>query len=304
MLHRIRHRVFGGGAAKAQPRYHSGRPLCFMHIPKASGTSFISGLSKAISREPDVSGFDRVLFGGFDAFDSFSFEERRKIFEDPAALPKRAGFVAGHFAYSTLRHVYPNAQMITVFREPFTRVMSLWMFWRTTLGNDMSGIGLWADYVRHAAQPLTSFLDEPRIAAQTDNMILRQLLWPHEGIPVNGFIDPADDKHLLRLARHRLQDFSVIGIVEQSNLVAAIEGFLGQPFTYPRVNETDAMPIELRTPFASELDHRTLNLLDARSRLDLALWSDVAGLPPQALSQLRRQTILRHVARCGALMAR
>jgi hypothetical protein len=46
-----------------------------------------------------------------------------------------------------------------------------------------------------------------------------------------------------------------------------------------------------------------LAVLETRSRLDLALWTDIASLPAPALARLRQQTILQHVARYGALMA-
>jgi hypothetical protein len=297
MLAGLRRRLLGSEAA-----FEPGRTLCFMHVPKCSGSSLILGIGTAISQEA-TGGFDRVLFGDFNAFESFSAAERRRIFDDPAALPAQADFVAGHFAYSTLRSAYPQAQLMTVLREPFGRVISLWMFWRKALGDDMSGVGLWADYVRLAARPLKGFLAEPRIAAQTDNQVVRQLLWPHPHIPLNGFIDPMDDRELLRLARRRLMDFAFSGVVEAVDLSAGLERFLARPFSYRRVNETDAIPAALRTPFAAELDTATLDLLEARSRLDVVLWSDAARLSPSMLARLRQQTILHHVARCSALMA-
>jgi hypothetical protein len=273
-----------------------------MHIPKAFGSSLILALSQAISREVPVACFDHVLFGGFTAFDTFSARERERIIDDPAAMPLEADFVAGHFAYTTLRQAYPQAQLVTVLREPMTRLMSLWMFWRKSTMADLSGLGLWADYVRRARQPLGSFLADPQIAAQTDNMTLRQLLWPHPRIPCSGFIPTSEDKYLLRLARHRLADFAFAGVAELPNLPQSIANFLDRPFTCPRLNETNDIPPELRTPFASELDSTTLDLLATRSRLDLALWAAAAGLPAQALAKIRQQTILQHVARYSALM--
>ena len=304
MLTALRRRFSGGGAGMTSATFDPARTLCFMHVPKCAGSALILGVGTAISRETAVGGFDHVLFGAFTGFDSFSAEERARIFDDPRALPARADFVAGHFAYSTLRIAYPRAQLMTVLREPFGRVVSLWMFWRQALGTDLSGLGLWADYVGHAAQPLKMFLAEPRIAAQTDNMVLRQLLWPNRRIPLGGFIDPADDKYLLHLARRRLADFAFSGIVESADLPAAMQRFLGRPFTTQRVNETDSLPAALRSPFAAELDSATLDLLEVRSRLDLALWTDAAKLPAPALARIRQQAMLQHVARCGALMAK
>jgi hypothetical protein len=274
-----------------------------MHIPKASGSSLILSLSEAISPAQTVGGFDHVLFGDFNSFHTFSACERERIADDPFALPAHADFVAGHFAYSTLRQAYPQGQLVTVLREPSTRVMSLWMYWRKAMAGDLSGLGLWADYVRHAGKPLRAFLAEPRIAAQTDNMAVRQLLWPHPSISGSGFVSPHDDKHLLRLARQRLADFAFTGIVENPGLQAALATFLGRPVALSVVNDTDKICDDLRSPFAQELDSTTLDLLDARSRLDLVLWRDIAKLPALALARLRQQTILQHVARYSAIMA-
>lgn len=303
MLRKTGFRALWTSRPVSTARYDGAHPLCFMHIPKASGTALTLGLSQAVAREASGSGLDHVLFGGFTAFDTFSPAERARIYDHPASLPTSPGFVAGHFAHSTLRQAYPRGQLMTVLREPVTRLMSLWMFWRQAMGTDLSGIGLWADYVRLAGQPLGTFLAEPRIAAQTDNGTLRQLLWPHPRIPRSGFIAPADDRSLLRLARQRLADFAFTGIIERPGFLKALQDFLGRPLSYERHNETDKISAELRSPFALELDAATLAVLETRSRLDLALWTDIASLPSPALGRLRQQTILQHVARYGALMA-
>ncbi len=271
-----------------------------MHIPKASGTSFTACLCEAIAPTLTASGFDPVLFGDFKDFENFSAEERQRIFLTPGALPAGADFIAGHFAWSTLRAAYPAAQLVTVLREPLTRVLSLWMFWRGTPDSALAGVAGWGDYVRVARRPLKEFLSEPRVAAQTDNMTLRMLLWPHTQIPAAGFIDPANDALLLRAARQRLDDFDFTAIMEAPDLVAKVQAYLGRTVHYAHLNETGDMPAGLQTPFAAELDAETVHLLAGRSRLDLALWADVAG--PHA--SVRQQTILQYAAHIGAIMAR
>jgi hypothetical protein len=299
MLKTLRARLSAGQTSPPKS-YDPARPLCFMHIPKASGTSFTACLCAAIAPGRTVSGFDPVLFGDFSDFDAFSAEERQRIFLTPADVPAAADFVAGHFAYATLRAAYPGAQLVTVLREPFARVLSLWMFWRRTPDSALAGVAGWGDYVRQARRPLKAFLGERRVAAQTDNMTLRMLLWPHPHIPQADFIDPAHDARLLRAARQRLENFDFAAIMEAPDFLAELQAYLGRKVCYGRLNETGAMPAALQTPFAAELDAETVHLLDARSRLDLALWEEVAG--PRA--SIRQQTILQHVARIGATMAR
>jgi hypothetical protein len=44
--------------------------FAFLHIPKAAGTSVITGLMAAGFNRAAPSHFDRSLFGGFDRFDT------------------------------------------------------------------------------------------------------------------------------------------------------------------------------------------------------------------------------------------
>jgi hypothetical protein len=281
------------------------RAVCFMHIPKASGTAFIAGLTQALDAADATRGFDRVLFGGFTQFDSFSDAARQQVYDSAGALPRSAAVIAGHFAYSTLRAAYPDGQLLTILREPVSRLMSHWVFWRKHANDGPAEWGAWTDIVRHACRPLATFLAEPQAAAQTDNLALRMLLWPHPGIPVDGFIDPGHDRVLLQEARRRLDDFAFIDIIEGPGVSSRIEAWLDRPFAYERHNATANMPPDMRTPFEWQLSEATLDLLDARSRLDKALWQQIAArhLAPAAVERLRQQTTLKHAARYGALMA-
>ncbi len=193
--------------------------------------------------------------------------------------------------------------MVTVLREPVSRLLSHWMFWRKQQDDALAGWGGWGDYVRQARRPLGEFIAEPQVAAQTDNMTLRMLLWPHPMVPPDGFIDPAHDAELLREARRRLDGFALAEIVE-GPIAPRLAAWLGRDFTYQRLNETADMPESQRTPLDRQLDAATLALLDDRSRLDLALWRGIALRHDGAAAvSLRRQTILAHVARYAALMA-
>ena len=288
-----------------QARYDDRRRLCFMHIPKTSGVSVAFALRAALAPGTVIRGFDHVLFGGFARFDTVSPDERQHVYGCAAALPQVRTLISGHFAYSTLRAAYPDGQLITVLREPVSRLLSLWMFWRTQSDEALSPWGAWADYVSLARRPLQNFLDEKLIAAQTDNLAVRMLLWPHELIPADGFIDPAHDAFLLLQAQRRLEDFALVDIVDAPEMPSRIGSWLGRPFSCERHNETSTMPISVRAPLAPQLTARAFDLLEARSRLDLALWhgafartSDTA-----ARSRLRQQSIMQNVARYGALMA-
>ncbi len=283
--------------------YDPAHPLCLMHVPKASGTSLAVSLAAALSPARVVGGFDRVLFGDFAGYDTFSPAEQERIFHAPSALPTQASLVAGHFSYATLRAAYPAGQLITVLREPFTRLMSLWMFWRRHTDTHLAGLGEWATAVRLARLPLADFLDRPQIAAQTDNVALRMLLWPHPLVPLSAFIDPAHDRQLFKAARARLAEFAYVGLAEAPDFWRSVAAWLGRPLVPEHRNESAPVPPALQTPFASQLDSTCLSRLQSRSRLDLQLWEDVVAAQRLPCQRLLQQTLVQHAARYGALMA-
>ncbi len=307
-----RRRAQAAALAAAAARYDPARRLCFMHVPKAAGTALAVSLRQALGGDAPgatpadvvVRGFDHVLFGGFDGFATLGAEQRAEIYDAPEAMPRAQTLVCGHFALTTLRAAYPGAQLVTVLREPVSRLLSHWMFWRKQQDDALAGWGRWGDVVRQARRPLREFIAEPQLAAQTDNVTLRMLLWPNPMVPAGGFIDPAHDAELLREARRRLDGFALAEIVE-GPVVPRLAAWLGREVTCRRLNETADMPEPQRTPLDRQLDAATLALLDERSRLDLALWRGIALRRDDAATatSLRRQTILAHVARYAALMA-
>lgn len=304
-LGRLRARMAAGWNARDVDAWHAydpARPLCLMHIPKTAGTSLIASLSAVIAPETSVTGFDRVLFGGFTNFAALDEALRGQVYDDAGTLPKTADFVAGHFSHSSLRAAYPRGQLLTVLREPATRLLSLWMFWRRHSDEHLAGWADWGDLVRQSRLPLAAFLAERRLAAQLDNVAVRMLLWPHRLIPADGFIDAAHDATLLRQARRRLADFVFVELAEAEDLWARLSAWLGRDVGVERRNEAARIPPGLQVPLAAELDAKCLALLDARSRLDLALWQSIAvarGLSPEGL---RRRTLVQHVARYATLM--
>lgn len=280
------------------------RPLTFMHVPKTSGTSIACGLVKALAPAAVVGGFDYSLFRAFGDLSSLQKDLRCQIYTSPASMPKHADFVAGHISFSTLTKAYPTAQRLTILREPMSRVLSHWLYWRQLTDLELVRWGDWADYVRLARKPLANFLSDPTLACQTDNLILRMLLWPHPLIPMTQFIDPLHDRHLLREATARLEEFDFVDIVENDALVKGLQCWLGRPFSHHRLNETRPIPQQFRSPLHRELTLDAYDLLDARSRLDLCLWSKVAAqrLPDRDAEKLRGRVILANVSRYSVPM--
>jgi hypothetical protein len=288
----------------AESPFRISRPLAFMHIPKTSGTALMSALAASLNPSAVVMGFDHCLFGSFSSFSTFSVSEQRRIYRSSNDLPTGKELIMGHFAFSTLREAYPNAQIFTVLRDPISRVLSHWLFWRQHTDLLLAPLGEWAAFVRYSRQPLARFLNQPLIACQIDNLALRMLLWPNPLIKPDQFIDPVHDEHLVREAIARLDTFDFVDIIENDKFLQNLEHRFGRAFSYIRSNETNAIPREFRSPLHRELTSEAQELLEARTRLDLRLWTAIANRHMvEGVAALRERTILANIARYGVLMA-
>jgi hypothetical protein len=252
----------------------SARVTAFFHVPKSAGTAVIHALAEGLRRE-FFFGFDRCLFGGFDAFDTLAPHLTPLIFGTGDVLPPTARLVGGHFAFSTIRRSYPEAQKCTVVREPVSRLLSQWLYWRQFSDDDLADWGRWAEHVVCSHRPLADFLSDPDVACQTDNMLVRMLLWPDNRIPNDGFIDSRHDEALLADAMAALHHFDFVDYVENRDLASNMTEWVGRPCWMKRLNETrcpiDRSPADLN----EELTAEAHALLELRSRLDLNLWRAV-----------------------------
>jgi hypothetical protein len=285
--------------------YDEAAPVIFMHIPKTSGTALTVGLRDAISPGCAISGIDRVLFGSFGAFETVAPALRSHIYVCPAELPVSGNFVTGHMALSTLWRRYGPANYLTVLREPLSRILSHWLYWRSITDDQLQPWGGWADYVRQARQPLITFLSCRDIACHVDNLSVRMLLWPHRLIPEDDFIDPCNDQVLMGQAIERLRRFSFMDIIENPRMPDNLRSWLGRPVAYPSINETTGTPLPLKRPLHAELTPETLDLMETHARLDIKLWtllatSRIAGVDVEAF---RRRALLRNATKYAWLMS-
>jgi hypothetical protein len=254
----------------------SGAPIIFLHIPKCAGQAFRHSLANAVHASSILSFFDHSLFGAFDRFDTIAPELRASIYGAARQIPKAADFVGGHFAVSTARRYYPQANYCTVLREPASRLLSHWLFWRQHSDEDFESWGAhWGDRIRRARRPLVDFLRDPDLACQTDNLVVRMLLWPDPRIPANDFICASQDKALLRDAIATLRRFEFVDFVENPDCVTDVEKWIGAPFRLETVNETRQASAGFQVNLQQELTVEAHALLDERSRLDLVLWREI-----------------------------
>jgi hypothetical protein len=303
-------RIFGRhlsyATAARRRQYDSGRGIVFLHVPKTSGSAVTAGLVGAVGPRRFMPAYDRAVYGRFDGFDSMAPETKRDLYLDAGNLPAGSDFIAGHCAFSTFWPKYHDAQFVSFLREPVSRLLSFWLFWRAYTDDDLVPWGLWGDKVRLSRRPLEEFLSLPEIACHTDNLVTRLLLWPDPLIPDGGFIDGRNDKILLRKATAQLGRFAYLDIIENPDFLQSLAGWLGRPVNYPPVNQTKPTPPLLSIPMHQALTSGAMTLLDERSRLDLALWTMIAERTVAAPvpEKLRERILMRNVARHSGLLSR
>ncbi len=279
-------------------------PIAFAHLPKTSGQALTKGLIQALKPAVIVQGFDRSMFGAFIGFETLSNEVRSNIHLDWAKMSPDAELIAGHFAFSTLRARYPAARMMTILREPMSRVLSFWLCWRTQSDEILAAWGTWAKVVRQARRPLAEFLACEEVACQLDNYYVRAMLWPHPKVPLAGFIDRRHDDSLARQAAARLRQLDFADVMENPRFQSNLQAWLGLPVDYPRFNEARPIPPEFKSALHHELTPLALGLLEARTRLDRTLWTMLARrrLPDTDIEGLRERALIGNVARHSWLM--
>lgn len=279
------------------------RRIGFMHVPRTSGTALVSAMRSQIRIGRSAYAFDRVLFGDFTAFDELAAPVRQLVHDDLSMLPRRADFLAGHMARSTLLQAGRN-HLMTILREPRSRLLSHWTFWRGHTDNELRELGSWGTRVGLARNSLSSFLLQPTIACQTDNVVLRMLLWPHPLIPSDDFIDPASDNVLLAEAITALDTFSFADLLENPDLRQNLLSWLAKPLDDCRHNETKPVAPERCVNLTGEMTGFASSLLTARCRLDRILWMRLASqrLGSKAARDLQDEAERVGISRFAALL--
>ena len=281
--------------------------IAFMHVPKSSGTSLSKSLVDSICPKNVVFGVDRHLYGEFNDFNSMSEQMRSNIYLHPHDLPENADYISGHFFLSTLTERYKDLKIITVMREPMSRILSSWAFDRVphilrSFRSDQGSYGELMMKISHKS--FFEYLSNPEASIQNDNLFLRMLLHPHPLIPVSNFISKDFDEFLIAEGLRRIEQISHVNIYENPSLDADISKWLGIPVSRSIMNENTYVDQSLVTQLENELTPETCSAWRDRSRLDRALWLSVAGkvIPDVNLSKLEEDTLLKNSARYSRIL--
>ncbi len=144
-----------------------GRPFSFLHFEKCAGISLASLLTELfhplqIDDDPERAVAPHIL----SAFLPGQAERRR-----------RCAFVWGHYDLPALRRLDPARPVVAMFREPRSRILSLYYFWRSVDPELVAGGLFGLDVAAAQRLGLLAFLqsDDPLIRNYIDNIYARRL---------------------------------------------------------------------------------------------------------------------------------
>ncbi len=238
------------------------RPLIFLHMPKAGGTT-LEGIIK------------RQYAGG----KSFRFTGSDENAAEFRTLPEseRGAFdlLSGHVYFGIHEHVPTPCTYITMLRDPVERVVSLYHYVKRSPGHYLHKFGF-AD-----RRDVEDFVRRP-ITAEIDNWQTRLLNPQPATFQPPGSVDEA----MLEIAMTNLRDhFAAVGVTGRfdETLVVLARTFGWSDVSYERQNVTE------NRQAAEDLPESAVEAILAANRLD-------AALHKLARSLLEEKIIHFHVA--------
>lgn len=215
--------------------------VTIVHIPKTGGNSVLHALERtypAPSRAPFIMGATRP---------------------EPETLG-RYSLVAGHFGYAYAKRL--DGRMITMLREPVSRVLSFFRFWKSFPEGSRE----------HAAVDglnLREYLESghPSVTTEVRNTQAWQIA--HDNLLASRRdLGEMSDERLLDLAKARLDEFALVGVTEDMGGFADGAARLGIPIGPIGVHNATRSP-------SLEADQETLALIRRLVAVDLALYDHV-----------------------------
>ena len=246
-------------AAAAPHARYAGKPVAFMHIEKTAGTSVTSFLNRR---------YATVLIAPLARSAAAAEAQLR------AASTRHFSLLHGHYDLPSIRTFAPERIVITFLREPASRILSAYYFWRSRQ------LSIADDDVNEAAVAAAKFglldflrCDLPVVRNQIDNIYTRRLT----GLYANEVDDALADNPFaaLETALAALAGLQFVGIQERLDeslgLLCKQLGLV-DPLTIPRINislENEANLPEYFSPVPREPVTPDINTeLERLTRLD------------------------------------
>lgn len=252
-------------AAAVKPRrFYSPRPLIFIHIPKAAGTT----LQEIVVRQ-------------FPGGRGFRFTGDTQQWNDFRALPpdERARFdvVHGHVHFGIHEYLPDPATYITMLRDPVDRVVSHYHYVMTNPGHYL--------YKKIAGGSFTLHdYAVTRASHELDNDQVRWLCSRHHfDVPVGQV-----SRQMVDEAKWNLENcFSVVGIMERFN--ESLE-CLRAAFGWRDVAPSSSRNVNKSRPRLNDIPPPTLDAIRQINRFDIELYDFAVGLFEEQLARLGVRT--------------
>jgi hypothetical protein len=221
--------------------------LCFLHIPKAAGTSIIALMRQAL-------GSDQVLHA----------ESRALLWAPMEYLLCHYRAIAGHFLMRTVPDsLFERTFVFTILREPVDRLLSLYYYWRSVESDYGGEVGL------------TRQLDLPALLDRCESSRLwvwsnwQTYMW--SGLTHRDFAP----ERALSLAKRNLEKLAFIGFYEElETSIRDLREACGW-------NAAQTLPVLNVTPGRKrfdEIDADTRSRLVELNRLDSELYAHAQAL--------------------------
>jgi hypothetical protein len=228
---------------------------------------------------------------------------RDKMVVGDDELHELSGFdlVMGHFSLPLLRRITAPSLISTVLREPRSRLLSLYTYWR--LASEQPAWRGWsmADY---AWRPLDDFLGGSVAAGETDNLVCRMLIGDDDRIPLHGFIASDDAPGVASRAIEALDSLGFVGVLELGeSMWNGISAFFDVSLAPVEVNTTEDWRLASAasgTEFA--ITQQTLDLLETRSAADMIVYRHAlaeAGYSPELTARIVDAAFANELTRLG-----
>lgn len=246
--------------------------LVFVHLPKCAGTATTNALRTALKPQSEYIGLSISTFGHFNAFDTCSDACRDTIVWKASDLPPNADFVYGHLQYQFTKQAYPGHRFLLLMREPRSRLVSHWLYWRSNSDEALAPWGEWGEWVKSARQDFAAFLSDPRAFSQTDNVAARLLLQPHPLIRDGELIPEAEFANILPSLREALDSIDLVAFTEDPALQRKIERFIDRPLEYERENVTIIRSVDTDLDVKKQVELLNPALINRMTFLDKFVW--------------------------------
>lgn len=270
--------------------------VAFLHIPKSAGTSIRRAMLEHVSQEETSPwSLDPILYGSHP----LPVNASGRMYHDDVGDLSGYRFMAGHLSLPTIEKWFDADDVACVLREPRSRLLSQYTFWRTYPPEELE---YWKPYEAPYLSRLSlgDFLRRGEVMHFADNLTTRMIVGRHPLIPVD---DPIQSEHVDELASigaAAIDRLGFVDLLERGDLVTdSYEQWLGAPVSRERVNETDpdaGVPVDIDDLVATS----TLELLDRHNQVDLLVWVHVArllGMEDREARRLADATFAGSVAR-------